>query len=718
MRMSQEDAKRYVKEQIADYIVTEFGVQDIKKPFRCLNPAHEDRHPSMSLDREHNRVKCFSSSCGVSYDTLDLVALAHNIPPNDSRAIFQKAYEIFNLDVEGYSRDTDHQPVKEKNPDPDIESYLSECHSRVHETDYFQQRGLSEEVINRYRLGYDPHFTKNTGGKIWDAVIIPTGDSYTARNTNPNALKGDRYRKLAGKGSGIFHLQALYEQEFVFLVEGELDALSIVEANEQAIGLGSGENADKFLRHVEEHKPKAHIIILADNDEAGKKTEDKLHRGLERLNIPHTRIGLTKGYKDPNEFLMADKEKFLHDIHLFKMCGEVDAEEEETDTPPDEELDHLISIDDLKYKEADFLVEGLLERDSLVAVFGESGAGKSFFVIDLLASISAGVDFHGRPVQQAPCIYIAGEGKRGIIKRNQAWNIGRWGNPEGKKPFYPVRMGISLPDERMEEKLIDLIDSTIRENDLPTPGVIALDTLARTLSGDENSNADVSAYIRCLDRIKERYPGSTVVIVHHVGHGDQTRARGASALKCALDCEIRVQISADLATGRKTMTVSNSKAKDAEEFPDLFFSMNSVEVFTKANGEAETSLYLEEITADQTSRSKDKLPARANTALDSYKEALKEMIKAKVEADNIKDIHEGVHLDEWRTFFYRRSTAESSEAKRKAFERARADLTKLKILEVDSDRYKLTGEDHNKTVSAYFLAYKRESPGHMDRTGH
>jgi hypothetical protein len=270
----------------------------------------------------------------------------------------------------------------------------------------------------------------------------------------------------------------------------------------------------------------------------------------------------------------------------------------------------------------------------------------------------------------------------------------------------------------MEEKLIDLIDSTIRENDLPTPGVIALDTLARTLSGDENSNADVSAYIRCLDRIKERYPGSTVVIVHHVGHGDQTRARGASALKCALDTEIRVQINADTATGRKTMTVSNSKAKDAEEFPDLFFSMNSVEVFYKENGEAETSLYLEEIKEDPTSRFKGKLPARANTALDSYREALQEAVRNKVETDDLKNIHEGVHLDVWRTSFYRRSTAETPEAKRKAFERARADLVKMKILEVDSDRYKLTGEEHNKTVSAYFLAYKRESPGHLDRTGH
>lgn len=507
--------------------------------------------------------------------------------------------------------------------------------------------------------------------------------------------------------SALFNLQELDTEQVVFLVENQVDAESIILSGENAIALGGKNNTDEFLRYVEKHRPRAYITILTANDQAGRELRDTLQEGLTQLNIYNQTMGPTETDKN-----------IVDDIHFYKMFSNALIEGPIQDTPSDEELDHLISIDDLEYKEADFLVEGLLERDSLVGVFGESGAGKSFFVIDLLSSISAGISFHGRPVQQAPTIYICGEGRKGIIKRNRAWNLGRWENPNGKKPFYPVTMEVSLPDERMEEKLIDLIDCTISEHDIPTPGVIALDTLARTLSGDENSNADVSAYIRCLDRIKERYPGSTVVIVHHVGHGDQTRARGASALKCALDCEIRVQISADLATGRKTMTVSNSKMKDAEEFPDLFFSMNPVEVFTKSSGEAETSCYLEEITADQTSKLKNKLPARASTALDAFKEALQETIKAKIEADDLKNIHEGVQLDEWRTSFYRRSTAETPEGKRKAFERARSDLVKMKLMEVDTDMYKLTGEEHNKAVSAYFLAYKRESPGHMDRTGH
>ena len=43
------------------------------KPFTCLNPEHEDKTPSMSYDRKHNRVKCFG--CGATWDLYDLIAV-------------------------------------------------------------------------------------------------------------------------------------------------------------------------------------------------------------------------------------------------------------------------------------------------------------------------------------------------------------------------------------------------------------------------------------------------------------------------------------------------------------------------------------------------------------------------------------------------------------------------------------------------------------------
>lgn len=38
---------------------------------RCINPSHDDRHPSMSLDTRRNRFKCFA--CGNSGSPVDLV---------------------------------------------------------------------------------------------------------------------------------------------------------------------------------------------------------------------------------------------------------------------------------------------------------------------------------------------------------------------------------------------------------------------------------------------------------------------------------------------------------------------------------------------------------------------------------------------------------------------------------------------------------------------
>ena len=150
------------------------------------------------------------------------------------------------------------------------------------------------------------------------------------------------------------------------------------------------------------------------------------------------------------------------------------------------------------------------------------------------------------------------------------------------------------------------------------------------------------------------------------------------------------------------MTVSCSKMKDAEEFPDLHFSMDPVEVFRRSDGRSETSLCLEELTEVQTSMFRDKLPARTRTALDTFREALQEQVKEKTEANKHIDPHEGLPLDAWRAAFIRRSTAGTPEGKRKAFERGKTDLLKLKILEVDtSDRYKLTDGEHEKAVLSY-----------------
>ena len=49
----------------------------LTKPFRCLSPDHEDRHPSMSYNPRAHNVHCFA--CGATYDIFDLVGLDYGL---------------------------------------------------------------------------------------------------------------------------------------------------------------------------------------------------------------------------------------------------------------------------------------------------------------------------------------------------------------------------------------------------------------------------------------------------------------------------------------------------------------------------------------------------------------------------------------------------------------------------------------------------------------
>ena len=59
-----------LRPRIIDYLYDR-GI-DPRKRFRCLNPSHLDRDPSMGFDPKRNKVHCFA--CGADYDLFDLLA--------------------------------------------------------------------------------------------------------------------------------------------------------------------------------------------------------------------------------------------------------------------------------------------------------------------------------------------------------------------------------------------------------------------------------------------------------------------------------------------------------------------------------------------------------------------------------------------------------------------------------------------------------------------
>lgn len=215
----------------------------------------------------------------------------------------------------------------------------------------------------------------------------------------------------------------------------------------------------------------------------------------------------------------------------------------------------------------DWLVRGIIERECLALLFGDPGAGKSFAALGLSAAVSTGTDWHGHRTAAGPVAYIAGEGHAGIARRLKALEV-HHGLALADAPLVVSRRAVPFLDALAVEALAEELDA------LPVaPALIVVDTMARAMSGgEENSAADVGAFVAACDRLKSRYKAA-VLIVHHAGHGDKTRARGSSALKAAVDVEMGLTRLAD-ADG--VLVLSCTKSKDAEPFEPLHFELATV----------------------------------------------------------------------------------------------------------------------------------------------
>lgn len=96
-----------------------------------------------------------------------------------------------------------------------------------------------------------------------------------------------------------------------FIVEGVIDALSVIEGGFNAVGLGSTSNVRKFLEKLKTFTNPTTLILALDKDEAGTKATEELKIGLEEAKIKYIESDLYKECKDANELLQKDKEAFI-----------------------------------------------------------------------------------------------------------------------------------------------------------------------------------------------------------------------------------------------------------------------------------------------------------------------------------------------------------------------------------------------------------------------
>jgi len=344
-------------------------------------------------------------------------------------------------------------------------------------------------------------------------------------------------------------------------------------------------------------------------------------------------------------------------------------DEVDVDRPP--LLEHIAKI---KLTAPQYLIEGLIEQQSLCQIFGEPGAGKSFVGIDVACSIGSGKDFHGRPVVRGPVVYVAGEGRRGVVRRSNAWgkahkidlaNIALYIS----RTSVGINNGNNLSELKAELRRI--------AEEFGSPALIILDTLARNFGdGDENDTRDMTSFIAEIDSLNDEFFCASL-IVHHAGHGEKGRARGSSALKGALDAEYKISKQDD------RIRMSCTKMKDEDEPDPLLFYLIPVDMGKDENGNPVGSAVLEfrGTAAPESAR----LSENERLGVATFNEAFAELGHSTLNLNPAQ-----LHLEKWREVFYKRATQPKTDSKRTAFDRARRTLRNKGWLTVEDDFYNLT----------------------------
>ncbi len=257
-----------------------------------------------------NETKFHCFSCGKRGDIFDLIAHMEDLP-KDWKKHYNRAVQIMRpyLENEVIMKESTAR-ASEIIDKIDYTDYILKCHENVDKTDYFTKRGLGNYVINKFKLGYD---------KEKNVITIPYNSDckgYVHR------ILWDSNNKYCKRGNEIFNRDAIYSDgKYLFVTEGQIDAMSFEEIGLPSVGLGGVNEISKFVEILKE-KPIDKILVIAmDNDKAGRRATGKFIEELADAEINQDYIvnsRLYSKYKDANEFLVADRDRFIRKMSRFK----------------------------------------------------------------------------------------------------------------------------------------------------------------------------------------------------------------------------------------------------------------------------------------------------------------------------------------------------------------------------------------------------------------
>ncbi len=310
--------------------------------------------------------------------------------------------------------------------------------------------------------------------------------------------------------------------------------------------------------------------------------------------------------------------------------------------------------------EPEWLVEGVIQKQSTALIFGKSNVFKSFIAIDLGLSVETGRAWHGNSVEGGGVLYVATEGANGVGRlRIPAWydfhNV-----PERERGafLYPQEIRLDVAED------IEGLIGAMRD-DGPFSLVI-VDIFGGSMSGSEIEDKTARAWVHGIQRIL-RETGASVLTVAHTGWQDDSRARMHTHFWGSFDSRLRVEGDKEA----RTATLTVERHKDADSSGSWGFRM-------EAAGESLVPVLDSSV---KPSKARN-LTTRQRIALDALDDALTSHGKRK--DGNDWPPCPVVLVDQWRGSCDRHglTDADKADTRKKAFHRVRDGLLDKGIIRI------------------------------------
>lgn len=390
------------------------------------------------------------------------------------------------------------------------------------------------------------------------------------RYANP---KGFRQRQPDGNGGWINNLKGadplLYnlpeilkrKTETIYLVEGEKDADALMQCGLLATTNSGG--ANKWHSSLTEALRGREVVILPDNDDAGRKHAERLLSELDGVasSVVAKQLVDVPEKGDVSDFLVKNDVKAL--LSLPPLTRKA--------------LFPFVTVDDLlDMPPIEWLIDGVLPSRGVGFLAGNSGSYKTFCAIHLSLHVLAGRNVCGKTcTPRGDVLFCAHEGYFGLGSRIEA--ACKYHKVSSKGLL--IGRGISLTsDEHLECLLADK----------PDAGLIIIDTMAKATAGlNENEASDMSLAISRAEKLADGL-GCFVLLIDHTGKDAGRGIRGSSSKRANVDTTLMVS------RQNKAVSIKVDKQKDGPDDFSLDFEVVDHQWLNPKTGEIDTKPVLQD----------------------------------------------------------------------------------------------------------------------------